>query len=578
MVYDADWVMDPDGYHMHYAPSGSDEVKISQLDFINGPGEVYYDWFEKGQSELERAKLVAESTIVNPAKNVIIFVGDGLGVSTVTAARILRSQERNLVEDDVPLSFERMPHVGLSKTYATDQIVADSANTATALLTGHKCRDSVLGATARVEAYNCSTLYGNEVKSILDYSIDEGKWTGVVTTTRLTHATPAASYAKSSGRDFETDQDVEDYCIGPNCETCEDIAHQLIYGEYSQQIRVILGGGRSKFLSTNETDPEYPDISGERGDENLFDAYFEQKREMGVDEDKVFLAFNKEEFDNVDETTAEYMMGVFEPGHMKYVVDKSVNDTWDEPSLAEMVEKAINMLSRKQEGYFLLVEGGRIDHAHHDNRAHKALQETISFQDAVEKAMEMTDEQDTLIISTADHSHVFTMAGYGVNNHDILTYDDSTPGKIQVGTDGKPYTTLGYTNGPGFVDHRTNGNDDDQPRLDLSTLTSDQIRDKDFRYDAGIPRSSETHAGEDVAIYARGPMAHLVHGTHEQNYVAHLMMYASCVGPNQQLCETPPTVPPTTGSADRIQASFISVLTFVISVLLGLTKTGILFS
>ncbi|CAG5129472.1 unnamed protein product, partial [Candidula unifasciata] len=211
---------------------------------------------------------------------------------------------------------------------------------------------------------------------------------------------------------------------------------------------------------------------------------------------------------------------LFNPSHMDFDPQDSnqeVNRT--EPTLVEMTQKAIEILRKDPRGYFLMVEGARIDFGHHANSAITAISETLDLDEAIRTAVRMTDSQETLVIVTADHSHAFAIQGYAPRGHDILGMAD--PGMDIVPLDGLPYTTLGYTNGPVF------GRED---------LTNVDTGSPGFRQAGCIPVSIETHAGEDVSVYALGPMAHLFHATHEQNYIYHVMEYAACVGNSAQYC------------------------------------------
>jgi alkaline phosphatase len=188
-----------------------------------------------------------------------------------------------------------------------------------------------------------------------------------------------------------------------------------------------------------------------------------------------------------------------------------------------MTTTAINILDKNPNGFFLNVEAGRIDHAHHRGNAYDALTDAIELSDAVQAAVDATDPSETLIIVTADHSHVFTMAGYPKRGNPIL-------GKVvTVGTEGyalakdkKPYTTLGYMNGRG---HR-HGKDNKAMTAGRADLTSVDTTDPDFHQEALVPLDSETHGGEDVGIYAQGPGGHLVSGVHEQSVIFHIMNHA----------------------------------------------------
>ena len=171
------------------------------------PGEESADyWFAAGRKHVEQAK---QQRSWDRAKNVILFVGDGMGVSTVTAARILDGQLTNGQSgEEQRLTFERFPFSALSKTYNTDLQVSDSAGTMTAMVTGIKTRGGVLSVNQQVVRGNCDTQRGNEVVTLLEQAEEAGLSTGLVSTARLTHATPAAAYAHSVDRDWETDAEM----------------------------------------------------------------------------------------------------------------------------------------------------------------------------------------------------------------------------------------------------------------------------------------------------------------------------------------------------------------------------------
>lgn len=167
-----------------------------------------------------------------------------------------------------------------------------------------------------------------------------------------------------------------------------------------------------------------------------------------------------------------------------------------------------------------MVEGGRIDHAHHDNYAQLALAELSELDDAVATALRYVDLDETLVIVTADHSHAVTLNGYPDRGNDILGVVDN---------DGQQYETLTYANGPAYDEHW----DHDHFR-NLSTMNR---TDPKYRHFAPIPLDSETHGGEDVPVYATGPWAHLLSGVFEQNYIAHVVGYAGCIGDGLTSCD-----------------------------------------
>jgi len=199
-----------------------------------------------------------------------------------------------------------------------------------------------------------------------------------------------------------------------------------------------------------------------------------------------------------------------------------------QPSLEQMVTKTIKILQKNKNGFVLIVEGGRIDHAHHNNKAKIALEEVVAMEKAVVKAFSMTNPKETLIIVTADHSHSFTMNGYPKRGNPIEGISDVTP-------EGFPYQTLSYMNGPGYTYHRLNETGNSTSTLNtwrnLNLTTAAENLDRQTSHFAAIWAKDETHGGEDVPVYATGPMGHLFHGVHEQTHVAFSMAYSACIGP-----------------------------------------------
>ncbi|NXM16054.1 PPBI1 phosphatase, partial [Ploceus nigricollis] len=306
-------------------------------------------WYKQAAAAID-ASLKLQPRI-QEAKNLIIFLGDGFGIPTITATRILKGQQQGKLGPETPLALDAFPYVALSKTYNVDRQVPDSAGTATAYLCGVKGNYKTIGVSAAARFAECSTTAGNEVISVL-----------------------------------------------------------------------------------------------------------------------------------------------------------------------ERARKA----------------GGRIDHGHHSGAAHKALTEAVEFDRAIERAGTMTDEAETLTVVTADHSHVFAFGGYTLRGSSIFGLAPTTA------TDGKNYTSILYGNGPGYPGP-------DRPNVDPDTAMQ-------FEYlpQAAVPLESETHGGEDVAILAKGPMAHLFHGVQEQTYVAHAMAYAACIEPYTDCRQR--------GSAPGIRATPLALL------------------
>ncbi|PHZ86533.1 alkaline phosphatase [Paremcibacter congregatus] len=438
-------------------------------------------------------------------KNVILFVGDGMGISTVTAIRILDGQLKGGQGEDNVLSWETFPHVALSKTYNTNQQVPDSAGTATAFMTGVKTKAGFINVGPGSRRGECIPAEEHFVLSALEKAEQKGLATGVVTTARLTHATPATTYAHVSERDWETDSDMPDQArkLG-----CRDIARQLIEFPYGDGPEVALGGGRQNFLPTTLADPEHPEETGKRDDGRDLTAEWTAKY------NNAGYVWNEKQFNAIQPATTDHLLGLFERGHMQFSANRE-QDVGGEPTLSAMTEKALHVLQKKDKGYFLMVEAGRIDHGHHATNAYHALHDGVALNKAVQKAMDMTREEDTLILVTADHSHTLVIAGYPTRGNPILgtIRTNDTQGNPMTeafkAADGKAITTLGYYVGPNSP--HEDGSRDDPAAVDTTA--------PDYKQQTAVPAPKGHHAGEDVAIYARGPGADQIKGVMEQNKI-----------------------------------------------------------
>ena len=474
------------------------------------------DWILDGQAALEKAKKLHPND--KRAKNIILFVGDGMGVSTVTAARIFEGQMKNIDGERNLLSFEKLPYLAMSKTYSANQQTSDSAPTMTAMVTGVKTNDGVLSADQTIfnGESNNALIQANKLTTILEMAELNGLSTGVVSTARITHATPAATYAHTSTRDWETKT-----ATTPPAGV-KDIAAQAIdnfgSGGIGDGIEVFLGGGRTKFLPNTVSDPEDTTRKGERVDGRNLVTEFQTK--FNAD-----FVWNKAQFDAFDAAGSKRLIGLFERSHMEFEHDRPA-DAGKEPSLAEMTDKAIDVLQKNKKGYFLMVEAGRIDHGHHAGNAYRAFSDTVALSDAVKKALEKVDLKDTLVIVTADHSHTMTMAGYPARGNPVLG-KVINPGEtaFALAEDGNPYTTISYANGKGYHVGSPGENVYSLPTAAgrVEDMTAVDTTNPDFHQEALVPAGSETHAAEDVQIFAGGPKAHLFHGVQEQSYIFHVM-------------------------------------------------------
>ena len=407
------------------------------------------------------------------AKNVILFIGDGMGISTITATRIFDGQSKDMEGEENSLAFDNFENVALIKTYNTNAQVPDSAGTATAIMSGYKTNIGTINVRPGQKYEGCGNIPA--IKTLTDRSHSAGKSVGIVTTTRITHATPAAMFAHADNRNWESDNEVPREAKDAGCKS---IAQQMVESE----AEIIMGGGTSKF-SENQL--------------NTLKANYT-------------FAENKADMKNFKDGK---LRALFSKSHMSFEADR---DPAEQPSLAEMTETAIKNLKSNQEGYVLMVEAGRIDHAHHGTNAFRALTDAQALNEAVKVAIEMASEE-TLIMVTADHSHVFTMAGYPVRGNPILGLVksiDQTTGlpsdSYEKALDGKPYTTLGYHNGP----HLRVASADNGP------LTNEDVQDRNYRQQTAIPMNTETHAGEDVALFGHGPGSENIRGVMEQNKIS----------------------------------------------------------
>ncbi len=475
-------------------------------------------YFKAAQEQL--AARLALQPITGTAKNIILLVGDGMSASTVTAARIYEGQKRGVDGESNNLSLDTFPYMALSKTYSSDGQVSDSAPTATAMTTGVKTKNDIIGLNSDAVVKDCEGSKGKELTTIFELAEAAGKATGVLSTARITHATPAGAYAHSALRDWEDDKQMGDQAG----KGCKDIADQLVNWAAGDGFEVAMGGGRRHFLPAEMTDPEDEGKTGERKDKRDLTAEWTAK-----DNNHVYV-WDKAGFDAVDVKSGAKVLGLFERSHMEYEVDRA-KDTKGEPSLAEMTKMAIERLQQDTDGYVLMIEGGRIDHAHHEGLAGKALEDTVAFDAAIKTALEMTKREDTLLVVTADHSHTMTINGYPKRGNPILGLAVDVDGETMLAGDGKPYTTLSYANGPGgLFPALAEGQNTAQPAGVRPDLTAVDTKAFDFVQQSAIPMASETHAGDDVAIYAWGPQAHYLTGTVEQNFIYHLMANASGLG------------------------------------------------
>ena len=471
-------------------------------------------WLQNGAAAIQAR--VSERVNKRRAKNVILFVGDGMSVTTLTAGRILEGQLAGQSGEENLLSFEHFPNTALVKTYNVNSQVPDSAGTASALNSGTKTEMGVINTAPTHTRGVCKDYMKDAPKPLAFYAEKIGMSTGVVSTARLTHATPAAVYAHSADRGWEGDFSLPEEA---KANGCTDIASQILGDMDGDGLEVALGGGAKFMLPAGVGD-------GARTDGRNIAS------EWTASSPNAKFVSNKAELDATDLNKTDRLLGLFNADHLEFAAMRSEN----QPDLADLTETAIKMLSKNKKGYYLMVEAGRIDHAHHGSAANLALNDTVALSKAVARALDLVDLKDTLIIVTADHSHTMTMAGYPKRGNPILGLVSAAgmgDSEHMLALDGKPYTTLGYQNGPNpagaEVTPDPSGDRNTPPTVtpkERDTLTDEIVSELTYRQQSAYPLWSETHGGEDVAAHAIGPWSHLVRGTIEQNEIFHIMDHA----------------------------------------------------
>jgi alkaline phosphatase len=441
---------------------------------------------------LAACALMAANACATPqAKNIIFFLGDGMGPTTITAARIYKGGEDSL------LNFERLERTARIKTYSNDFQTTDSAPSMGAYMTGIKINNDVISMKdARAIDPTpdgvdlCGSANGAVAPTILELAKARGKSVGAVTTTELTHATPASTFSHVCHRD-----------------AVYTIAQQIVPGgagynpALGDGVDVLMGGGRNHFTPRGAGNPQ-----GRPDGRDLMKEFAAQG---------YFVANTKA--DMLSARPGRKFVGIYSAtSHLDYSLARRP----EQPTLAEMTAKSIELLSKDPDGFFLMVEGGKIDHALHDTRAKDALAETVAFDEAIQTALERMRAIDpglenTLIVVTADHDHTMILGGYPKRGNPVLdVLRDYASGEPRKDADGKTFTTLLFGNGPNRPD----------VRADVDSKT---VMGPGYLYEAGVRSDWETHGGGDVKLYAVGAGSAPFKGTIENTQVFHLMRAAA---------------------------------------------------
>jgi alkaline phosphatase len=456
------------------------------------------------------------------AKNVILFIGDGMSMAHRTAARML-SKGISQGHYGGELAIDDMPYMALISTAGTDSVITDSANSMTAYTTGHK---TCVNALAVYCAQNRNSLEHPKVETLGELVKRKTKLAlGVVTNTEIEDATPSAMVAHTRFRkDFS------------------DIVRMF----YDVKPDVVLGGGSAHFLPKSSPDSK-------RTDDIDFVAKF---KSAGY----AFAATNAELLAEAAKPETKSLLGLFNKGDIDGALDRkflkkgTVEKYPDQPDLTDEVKAALDVLSRNDDGFVLMVESGRIDKYSHSLDWERAVYDTIMLDNAVKLAKDWAgDRNDTLIVVVADHGHPMSIIG---------TYDDDVPGQLlrdrlgvydkakfpnyaaanaegyPPGVDVSRRLTLGFAAYPDYCDtgkpHLNGENKPTMPGADGKTFLAneDNCSPTATRRTGVLPFTADkgVHSGDDVVLTAMGPGAEQFHGHLENTRVFRVIATALGLG------------------------------------------------
>ncbi|KPL59580.1 alkaline phosphatase [Rossellomorea vietnamensis] len=408
------------------------------------------------------------------AKNVIFMIGDGMGNPYTTALRYMNDNPDTMEMEKT--AFD--PYlVGLQTTYPEDEKenVTDSAAAATAMSGG-------------VKTYNNAIAVDNDksdVKTVLEQAKENNMSTGIVSTSEITHATPASYGAHEESRKSE-DAIANDYY------------DEMINGKH--KIDVMLGGGTDFF---------------ERDDRNVAEQFKKDGYSYVKSADELKKDDNKQ------------ILGLFAESGMDKMIDRDEK----QPSLADMTTSALDRLKGDKDGFFLMVEGSQIDWAGHDNDVVGAMSEMRDFEQAFEKVRDFAKENgETLVIVTADHS----TGGISIGSDGEYNWD---PAPIQAAKHTPDYMAEQIVNGASVEETLANNIDLELTQEEIASVKSaaekgdqteiDNAIEKIFDKRSGTGWTTDGHTGDDVPVYAFGPQkekfAGLIDNTDQANMIFELL-------------------------------------------------------
>ncbi len=309
-------------------------------------------------------------------KNVILLIGDGMGPESVGLA-IYYNRFMNGM--DKRLNMERLMaagNTGYCLTYQYGTVVTDSASAATALASGVKTRDAIIGKDPE----------GRPMKTIVDIACQLGKSAGVISNTRITHATPAAFYANVIHRDMEN-----------------EIAAQLVE---RGDLTVALSGGAQHFVPAEMKVEAHPELLGIDKAAGWGSSKRTDRRDLIADARKIgyIIVANERELSALNAKDTDKVLGLFSASEFPSVIDRQPQHQTGVPTLSQMTGKALEILKKNPQGFFLMVEGGQIDFVSHGNDVASVLHEMMEFDQTIGTVMSFAAQNpNTLIVVTADH-------------------------------------------------------------------------------------------------------------------------------------------------------------------------------
>ena len=445
--------------------SAEDSVEVTYQGLAYGEAGSFTISAEVTSDRGSATKQVTHEVVLakaeEPAKNVIFFLGDGMGQAAITGARIL---SKGIVEGKYKslLEMDSLDHHGKVTTSGCDSIATDSANSMSAYMTGHKSAVNALGVYPGNSEDPTASPHVETMAEVLKRS--RGMSIGIVTTAEVQDATPAAVFAHTRRRSEYAD--IMDQALQPG-----------------QMPDVYMGGGRASFL------PQSVEGSRREDDRDLVEEF----------KDKGFAyAGTRAELNQVMAAgTPDKLLGTFHNGNLNVYIDRQVTpdpevlgDFPDQPGLVEMTKAALKVLEKNDKGFFLMVEGASIDKSEHPLDGPRALYDTIELDQAVGLAKEWAkDRDDTLIVVTADHNHAMSIAG----THTLSK--EGSPARQQNGV----YADAGF---PTYVDSTGDGFPDD-PNPDVQIFfgwSNHPDHQDDFAHNAVLAQPALEDAATERAV------------------------------------------------------------------------------